>query len=297
MKQPQSAGRKPAHSVDVYQLVTDRISEALEQGTIPWRKTWQHYGLARNYITGHVYTGINALLTNLSPYEEPFFITLKQANALGGQVKRGAKSLPIVYWKISYKDQDGTIVSADDAHQRGDLTKLFFARYYRVFNIADIDGITFEVPMANEHNRIKACEDLVTKIKQPPTLRLGGDQPSYAPPIDTVRMPGINQFESAEAYYATLFHELIHSTGHSSRLNREEVMSMVKFGSLVYSQEELTAEIGASFLCQITGISNPEVFTNTTAYIQGWLSKLNDDKRFIFQAASKAKKAVKYILH
>lgn len=298
MEQQRQTGQRTGQMVDVYQLVTDQIVEALAQGRIPWRKTWQGVGFACNYVTKHIYTGINALLTNLSPYEVPYFITLKQANALGGKVKRGAKSLPIVYWKISYKDHAGKVVVDEARFGEPDLQKLFFARYYRIFNISDVEGIDFQTPeIFHTHDPLDQCEKIITGIPSPPTIRFGGNQPYYAPPIDTVQMPGINQFESPEAYYATFFHELIHSTGHVSRLMREEVMGTVKFGSLIYSQEELTAEIGAAFLCRMAGIDNPATFTNSTAYIQGWLSKLKDDKKFIFQAASKAKRAVNYLLH
>ncbi|MDW3650999.1 MAG: zincin-like metallopeptidase domain-containing protein [Bacteroidia bacterium] len=297
MRQQRQAGQKTGQTVDVYQFITDQIVKALEQGRIPWRKTWQGVGYARNYVTKHIYTGINAILTNLSPYEVPYFITLKQANALGGKVRREAKSLPIVYWKISYKDQEGNIVVDEDRFGQDDLTKLFFARYYRVFNISDIEGIDFQLPETpHTHDQLDQCERIIASIPNPPTIRFGGSEPYYAPPIDTVQMPVLNQFESPEAYYATFFHELVHSTGHVSRLMREEVMGTVKFGSLIYSQEELTAEIGAAFLCRVVGIDNPATFTNSTAYIQGWLSKLKDDKKFIFQAASKAKRAVEYIL-
>ncbi|MEM7368693.1 MAG: zincin-like metallopeptidase domain-containing protein [Bacteroidota bacterium] len=281
---------------DVYQLVTDRIIEALEQGTIPWRKTWAGAPYARNYVTKHTYHGINALLTNLSPYDLPYFVTLKQANQLGGKVKKGAKSIPIVYWKIIFKNQEGNVIPEKESKGRKDLNKLFFARYYRVFNISEIEGVSFKLPEAKfDHDRIENCEQLIQGIKNPPIIQHGGNQAYYAPPIDHIQMPELNQFESPEAYYATLWHELIHATGHVSRLCRDEVMGTVKFGSPIYSQEELTAEIGAAFLCNLVEIENTDTFTNAASYIQGWLSKLKDDKRFIIRAASKAKAAVEYL--
>lgn len=282
---------------DVCQLVTDRIIEALEQGVIPWRKTWNGVPYAQNYVSKRAYSGINALLTNLSPYDVPYFITLKQANQLGGKVRKGSKSIPIIYWKVIYKDQDGHTVPEKESEERTDLQKLFFARYYRVFNIADIEGVSFDLPEASHnHNRIEACDQLIQKIKNLSVIRHGGNKAYYAPPLDKIQMPALNQFESPEAYYATLFHEIIHSTGHHSRLNRDEVMQTAEFGSPIYSQEELIAEIGAAFMCNLIGIENNDTFTNATAYIQGWLSKLKNDKRFIIQAASKAKAAVQYAM-
>lgn len=128
-----------------------------------------------------------------------------------------------------------------------------------------------------------------------PIIKHGGSSAYYALPINTIQMPLMDQFESPEAYYATLFHELIHSTGHHTRLYREEVIGAVKFGSLEYSRKEPKVEIGAAFLCNIVGIENPDVFENAAAYIQGWFKVLQDDKKCIFQAATQAKVAMEYI--
>lgn len=298
MEAQKKSGQTTDRRVDVYQMVTDRIVAALEAGTIPWKKTWKGLGYARNYVTKHTYMGINALLTNLSPYSVPYFITLKQANDLGGSVQKGSKSLPIVFWKIRYKDADGRYYSEAEANERSDLQKLFLARYYRVFNIEDVTGIEFNLPnLEHQHDFIPICEQMIDFMPKSPEIRIGGSEAYYAPPIDTVQMPTLAQFESPEAYYSTFFHELVHSTGHSSRLNRDEVMGKVRFGSLEYSQEELVAEIGSAFLCNQVGVETPSTFKNAAAYIHGWLSKLQDDKRFIFRAAKEAKQAAEYIVN
>lgn len=298
MEAQKKSGQTTDRRVDVYQMVTDRIVAALEAGTIPWSKTWQGYGFARNYVTKHEYTGINALLTNLSPYAVPYFLTLKQANTLGGRVKKGSKSLPIVFWSIRYRDTEGRYYAEEEAAGKPDLQKLFLARFYRIFNIEDVTGIEWQLPTQNRsHDFIPMCEQMIDFIPNPPEIKIGGSQAFYAPPIDTVQMPSLSQFDAPEAYYATFFHELVHSTGHSSRLNRDEVMGKVRFGSLEYSQEELVAEIGSAFLCNQVGIETPSTFKNATAYIQGWLAKLQDDKRFIFRAAKEAKQAAEYIVN
>lgn len=298
MEAQKKSGQKSDRKLDVYQMVTDRIISALESRTIPWRKTWKGLGPARNYVSKHAYTGINAILTNLSPYTTPYFLTIKQTNALGGKIKKGSKSLPIVFWKVRYKDENEKFYSGEEAEDLTNMQKIFLARYHRVFNIEDVTGIDFHIPgLDHDHDFIPLCEQMIDFMPNRPEIRIGGNVAYYAPPIDTVQMPTLSQFDSPEAYYATFFHELVHSTGHTSRLHRDEVMGKVRFGSLEYSQEELVAEMGSAFLCNHVGIETPETFENATAYIQGWLSKLQDDKRFIFRAAKEAQKAAEYIIN
>lgn len=295
-----STNTKPTtQKTNVYQLVTDRIMEALEQGIIPWRKTWvggaKH---AVNWVSKRAYTGINALLTNLTPYEHPYFITFKQANALGGRVRKGAKSIPVVFWKKVLKDAEGNVIDESEAGNRQDLKERYILRYYRVFNIADIEELEFKLPAvpAQMTKTVDACEQLVANMPNPPAIEMGDHEPCYVPAQDSIYMPSRGRFGEAEMYYSVLFHELIHATGHESRLNREAVTTANKFGSLTYSQEELTAEIGAAYLCKMTGIELPETFENSVAYLQSWLEQLRKDKRFVFRAASEAKTATQYIL-
>ncbi|MEL6675618.1 MAG: zincin-like metallopeptidase domain-containing protein [Bacteroidota bacterium] len=290
------AGQAPGQGVDVYQLVTSRIIEALESGTIPWKRTWQGYGYAKNIVNGHVYSGINAILTNLSPYSIPYFLTMRQANDLGGNIKAGSKSLPIVYWDVRYQDEDGKYFKEDEIEGKKNLRKRFFARYYRVFNVADVEGVKIDLPVGQvNHEPIPDCEALVRNIPFPPVIQHKGDQPCYIPAIDTVQIPATELFESREAYYQTLFHELIHATGHMARLERPGIMEVSKFGSLTYCEEELIAEIGATFICNRVGIETSATFENSAAYIQGWLAQLSADKRMIFAAAGKARLAVGYL--
>lgn len=284
---------------NVYELVTRRIMEALEQGVIPWRKTWKSgERQAMNWVSKRAYTGINALLTNLSPHDYPYFLTFKQANALGGKIRKGAKSIPVVFWKKILKDANGKIVNENEAGNRQNLKERYVLRYYRIFNIADVEELEFKLPEmpAKQVETVDACEELLAKMPKCPTIEKGEFEPCYVPPQDRIYMPRMGQFGESELYYSTLFHELIHATGHESRLSREAVTTANRFGSLTYSKEELTAEIGAAYLCKITGIELPETFENSVAYLQGWLEQLSKDKRFIFKAAAEAKAATQFIL-
>ncbi len=294
-----TAARKTERT-DVYQMITERILEALEACRIPWRKTWKGGAAeAQNYVSKHVSRGINALLTNLSPYDSPYFMTFKQVKKLGGSIKKGAKSLPIVFWNASYRNADGSKISEEEARGQAGVQKSMFLKYFRVFNIEDITGIDFELPTPelNSFDPIEQCEKIIKQMHNCPGIESKlSDRACYHTVLDTIYMPLLGQFESSEEYYGTLMHELIHATGHHSRLNRDEVMTRTKFGSLTYTKEELTAEIGAAFLCNIAGIETPALVENSEAYINGWIKELKDDKKFILSAASKAKKAVAYIL-
>lgn len=287
---------------DLYQEVTDKMIALLEQGTTPWRCGWSRYGFARNYATKHRYSGINALLMNLTPHPIPYFLSFKQAKALGGIIRKGAKAAQVYFFKAYHKDEQGNTISPEQVtalHGMGEEThRIAFLKYYNVFNVADVEGIEIEIPEVElkEHEKITQCEQLVAAIPNPPQMVFeNANQPYYAPLSDKLNMPAMAQFESAEEYYSTLFHELTHSTGHASRLNREGITKLNPFGSPGYSKEELIAEMGASFLCAHTGINVPPVTENSAAYLHGWLSALKGDTKLIFRAAAEAQKAVDYL--
>ena len=285
----------------MYQVITDRVIDQLEQGVIPWRKTWSSYGLARNYVSGKLYRGINMLMMNFfSSHTIPYYLTFNQAKQLGGKVRKGAKSQRVIYFKVLFKDEKGNAISRQQAEALGDKAQVIkFLKYFNVFNVEDIDGIDFQFEelrlLPNE--RIERCEQVFRAYPNPPTYtEEDKSRAFYAPATDSLNMPPITQHDSSAFYYSTLFHEVIHSTGHAKRLAREEIVNPAKFGSMPYSHEELVAELGAAFLCHITGIDNDHVFQNSAAYIQGWLSKLKDDRKFIFKASAEAQKAVDYII-
>jgi antirestriction protein ArdC len=289
---------------DLYREVTNKIIAMIEQGVAPWRRTWSTYGLARNYATGHIYTGINLILMNNTPHPIPYFLTFNQVKEQNGQIRKGAKAEMVIYFNVYYKDNQDRTLSREEARTRSnngeEIQVLKFIKYYNVFNIADIEGIKFEIPeielKANE--KIERCESIIEQMANRPEFKcIDGNRAFYAPSQDFVNMPTIEQFETAEFYYATFFHELIHATGHASRLAREEVMNPQTFGSKPYSREELVAEMGASFLCSSVQIDYDNITENNAAYLAGWLNKLKADSKFIFKAAAEAQKAADYILN
>jgi antirestriction protein ArdC len=181
-----------------------------------------------------------------------------------------------------------------------EIQVLKFIRYFNVFNITDIEGIKFEIPEieSRPNEKIVWCENIIENMPNRPELKsIDGNRAFYSPTLDFVNMPDIKQFETAEDYYATFFHELTHATGHASRLAREDVMNPETFGSKPYSREELVAEMGASFLCSSVNIDYDSIIENNAAYLAGWLKVLKEDSKFIFKAAAEAQKAADYILN
>ncbi|PHN00918.1 ArdC family protein [Flavilitoribacter nigricans] len=288
---------------DLYQEVTNKMITLLEKGVSPWRCTWNRYGLARNYATKHQYTGINAILMNLTEHPIPYFMTFRQAKNMGGKIRKGSKAETVYFFKPLFKDQEDNYVSLDQAKAlkgMGEEVQIIpMLKCFKVFNIADIEDIEFDIPEVElqEHERIVKCEAIIKNVPNAPQYVFEDANKAYYNPIaDKLNMPDIRQFTTAEEYYVTFFHELSHSTGHKSRLDREGVMGLNPFGSAGYSKEELLAEMGASFLAAHVGINYDEITENSAAYLQGWLSALKADKKLIFKAAAEAQKAVDYIL-
>ena len=272
----------------VYQIVTERIIHALEQGVIPWRKPWKVAGHPKNFITCKPYRGINILLLASQGYSSPYWLTYKQASERGGHVKKGEKATPIVFWKVEQKPKQ--------AGEQMDYDRLFMLRYYNVFNL---EQTTLAPAESAPLQPLASCSAVVEGWQQKPRLIVDDPQVSlaeYFPKLDTIAMPLMSRFHSSEYYYATLFHELVHSTGHTSRLNREGIANFDRFGSERYSKEELVAEIGSAFLCAHTGIGKPEIETNNTAYLRSWIETLKGDSRLIVSAAAQAQHAADMIL-
>ena len=273
---------------DVYQIVTDRIIKELEKGTVPWRKPWTDAGLPQNLITKRPYRGINVWLLAMLNYPYNFFLTEKQLKELGGSVLEGEKPIPVVYWNWKdVKDDDGV-----------EEKKVPFLRYYLVYNVQQCVGISpNEIPeLEKPNNPIQHCEEVVERMPRKPLIKFKEQKAYYNPLLDLVNMPKLKTFENSERYYETFFHELVHSTGHLSRLNRKELMSMEEFGGDAYSVEELTAEMGSCYLKSLCGFDSAG-FDQSAAYIQGWLTRLKDDRHFVIYAAGKAQHAVDFILN
>ncbi len=273
---------------DVFSIVNNRIIEQLEKGTVPWRQPWSEAGPPRNLISGRPYRGLNVLLLASLGYPYNLFLTLKQINELGGRVRQGEHACPVVFWS----QKEG------EADEKGEKEIKRILRYYSVFNLDQCINIPEnKIPDIrwNDEQPIETCEQVVNNMPQKPKIQTKVQGAFYNPTLDIINMPKRTSFVSSESYYTTLFHELVHSTGHEKRLAREAVMKVEKYGSEPYSEEELVAQIGACFLSAHTSCSMKH-FENDAAYIAGWLKKLNDDKRFILFASAKAQRAVDYIL-
>ncbi len=275
----------------IYQIVTNKIIAMIEKGDIPWQKSWT--GITpTNLISKNPYRGINILLLGCQGYGNPYWLTYRQSINMGGHVNKGEKGTVIVFWKTR-KLQDQSNNDSDDTDEMKTIPLL---RYYKVFNVEQCTGVEYPTWENQKNDPIGRCENIVAGYQDCPEIRPDSCQAYYAPHSDYIGIPPISQFNSSGAYYSTLFHELTHSTGHDNRLGRGTVTSNHSFGSEDYSKEELTAEMGACFLSNLSGIDNAAVTRNNAGYIQGWLKKLNEDNRLVVQAASKAQAAVDYII-
>jgi len=275
-------------SKDVYSIVTDRIIALLEKGVAPWKQPWTNVGLPQNLITMRPYRGINTWLLATLGYSQNYFLTAKQLKEhFNGAVKKGEKASLVVFW--NWKD-----VTDEDS---GETKQIPFLRYYMVFNIEQCEGIPAEkVPIAERRNNpIKHCDELIEAMPHKPKVQFKEQKAYYNPLLDYINMPKLKTFDTPEHYYETHFHELIHSTGHTSRLNRKELMEMAEFWGDNYSVEELIAEMGTCYLKSICGFA--QGFEQNAAYLQGWLAKLKNDKHFVIYAAGKAQSAVDFILN
>lgn len=285
--------RNATEKKTVYAVVTDRILEQLQQGTVPWHKPWTA-GVPKSLATGKPYRGINLLTLGCSPYSSPYWLTYKQAQARGGHVRKGEKSWPVVFWKwIDGKPATDSDSQVDGAEPK--TRKVPILRYYRVFNVEQCEGIEAPKTETHIHNPIEICEQLVAGYSSKPTIvHENQTLACYFPRVDKVNVPRPEVFDTDEAYYSVLFHELTHSTGHASRLNRPSIVDFNSFGSHEYSKEELVAELGAAMLCGISGIENRTI-SSSASYIASWLKVLQGEPRMVVLAAAQAQKAADYI--
>ena len=286
--------------MDLFQIITDRIVAELEQGVIPWQKPWNGSQGAISHTTGKRYSLLNQILLGCRSGE---FVTFKEAQREGGHIKKGEKAGMIVFWKFmetAKRDDAGNVVHG--AHGKPVMESVPFLRYYNVFHIDQCEGIQprfAEDPTPGGHlSPDAAAEQIVSDYVQRSGVKLTiqhSDRAFYSPSSDSVTVPELAQYTSVSEYYSTLFHELTHSTGHASRLNR--LNKEASFGSESYSKEELIAELGAAFLVNHAGLETSSSFRNSAGYIQSWLKQLKDDKRLIVSAAGKADKVVAMILN
>lgn len=271
--------------MDIYAEVTDRIIAQMENGIIPWQKPWVACGKAVSHATGKPYSLLNQMLLGRAGE----YATFKQVQQSGGFVRKGEKAHMVVFGK--WLDQEDS--------ETGEVKQIPFLRYYNVFHIDQCEGLTAKHTEAlpQTANADQSAETLICGYCQRSGVKVTqeeGDKAFYRPSSDSITLPLLNQFAETAEYYSTAFHELVHSTGHASRLNRLE--KTVFFGTEAYSKEELVAEIGAAALVNHSGLETAKSFRNSAAYVQNWLSVLKSDKRFIVSAAGKADKAISLIL-
>jgi antirestriction protein ArdC len=275
--------------------VVDMVIEELENGNVPvWRKTWKDFS-PMNAFSQRNYRGFNTLLLSFlcekMKYPYPLFGTFKQISEAGGRVKRGETSVPIIYWKVNEEKKlnEKTGVETDVRH--------FTPFYYNVFNLAQTEKIDIEkyAVSPKDNNPLEMCEKVITNMPNRPRIEHNDQSRAYyRTRSDLVNIPEIIFFDGSAEYYAVMFHELSHSTGHSSRLNRF-VETDIVFGGNSYDYEELVAEMAATMLCSHCGIE--QTVDNSVAYLTGWAQFLkNERKTTLFGAATKAQAAVDYIL-
>ena len=279
----------------ICQMVTDRLIAEMEKGIIPWNKPWHGNGGAISHSTGKPYSLLNQFVLCNRPGE---YITFNQCKAEGGKVKKGVHGTPVVFWKQ-------VKITETDPETNEKKDKLIpMLKYYTVFHIDDCEGIKAKYATEEDRphaNPIEEAENIVTTYEKRERITInrteGSDRAFYSPSLDYITVPSIDQYTESAEYYSTLFHEMTHSTGHSSRLNRFAGSAKnAAFGSEEYSKEELVAEIGAASLISYCGIESNASFRNSAAYLQSWIKALRNDPTMIVSAAGKAEEAFTYII-
>lgn len=277
--------------MDVYSIVTDRIIKQLEQGYIPWKKPWVNcMDGTFNRISRKPYSLMNQLLLS----HDGEYATYKQWEQIGGMVKKGEKAEIVVFWKmqeVAEKTETGEI----------QVRNIPLLRYYNVFHISQVDNV---LPLQEEKRfdtkPIEEVEKVFKRYADREHIKLNigdGNRAFYRLFDDSITLPSLSQFEKAEEFYSTAFHECGHSTMTKERCDRVAENKEAYFGNESYSKEELVAEITSSAIIHSLGLETEDTFENNCAYIQNWLTVLKNDKKFIVSATGKAEKAAKYILN
>lgn len=288
---------------ELYEQITERLINQLEAGVVPWQSPYLRAGgFPRNYATKKEYRGINVFLLGCQRFTSPDFMTFLQAKELGGHVRKGEHGFLVVKYGTYSRAEEEAQEAEGEAKIRG------FLKGYTVFHVSQIEGIEFPPsivpPELSLTEKTKRARAIVAGMPSPPAIKPGHSVPCYRPVSDSIHMPDTGFFTSEEAYYSTLFHELGHATGHSSRLARKSMVENLGFAvggdtaRKTYAEEELVAEMTASFLNGHAGIVETEL-ANSAAYLQGWIDALKskDAKGWIVRAASQAQKAADYILN
>lgn len=279
----------------VIEIVNEKILEKLEKGINPWRKTWKrlpdgnYINRPINYYSGKPYNGINAVLLEPGQY-----LTFNQIKQLGGILKKGSEGQVVVYYKI---DNKKNIDSETEDKQT------FILRYYLVFNLQDTENCReikgrkeqITLPEVATSKEIDAMVKEFCKNTRLEIISSGSDKAFYQPTFHKIRIPNVSQFESLPDYYATLFHEMAHSTGHKDLLDRG---LETRKETDVYAKEELIAEITSAYMLNHLNIDNDDLLKNQVAYLKNWADHLkgNTSNRFIVNATKQAEKAFEFII-
>lgn len=265
-----------------YDHVNEKLIELIKSGHVPWRSQWKSVP-PRSMATGETYKGMrNVMLLNAAPYDSPFWISADRAKQMGGHVKKGEKSYPIVWFGTKTIEEDGQTVPILVGTP--------------VFNVEQCEGLVYAKP---EPQRIviniDRAEGIIKRLDA--DIVWAGNRACYSPSDDNIQMPSQDRFVNDDSRYYVLFHELVHWTGAKSRCNRRQGLK----GTKLYDFEELVAEIGASYLAREVGL-DMNLINDAAAYIQHYISPkdyeklLKGDKTLFIRASSQAQRAVNYIL-
>jgi len=275
----------------VYEIVNEKILQSLEKGIIPWHRPWnsEHGGMPINAVSGNYYHGSNVwLLTGISLADglPNYWCTPKQAMGKGWNIKGQHCTAIVTFWKfLEHVDID-----SDGKEKKKTIPML---RFFPVLNASQCEGWEKTEPTGQPE-----IADHPSNYENGPTINhvFDSNKAFYSPSTDTVSLPEKSQFISENHYYATLYHELAHSTGHESRLNRKSPDAIAAFGGESYAKEELVAELGSAYVCMQLHIDNDKLTENTAAYITSWSNALKQEPRMFVSAAGAAEKAANMIL-
>ena len=285
---------------DHRQEVTNSIVRMLEEGVAPWQKPWESAGIPLNPTTQKAYRGGNAIpliATGLSRgYEDPRWMTCKQAAENGWQVRKGEKGTAIEFWEVNAKSEEkaGEPSKGGDGDLPQTSQRRLIHRVFTVFNANQIEGVpAYEHPQPSAFEIVQSGERILTNSG----ARIAHDQRDrafYNRSSDSIHLPPKEAFKDAPGFYGTALHELAHWSGHPSRLNRPTLTDSYRFGDLNYAKEELRAELASVFIASEVGV--PHDPANHAAYVGSWIKALKEDKNEIFRAAHDASKATDFVL-
>lgn len=271
------------------ELIDQIVSQMKEKGEA-WRPEWTLPSAPFNPTTGKRYHGMNvfSLLFESAKrgVKDPRFMSFNQAKAKGYSVKKGAKGYKVEFWSVNEIENK----------KIGEIERVPFGRTSYVFNAVDIEGIEPYQPTANDFAENARAENVINSCGVP--INYGGDSCTYSPTSDSIDLPERSSFENDHSFYAAAFHEISHSTGHKSRMNRDMTGT---FGSVKYALEELRAELSSALVCLDLEVMDTEETrkrrtNNTVAYLKGWLAAAHNDSKAFVEAIKDACKIADYVI-